>query len=281
MNSLHSPASDRDEPSFGADPSALAPALATSDRGPGTKNQSLERASAILGYFSVSRPTLTLQEITARSGLTRATAHRYVSVLRHLNLLRLDPSTNCYSLGSRIFTLAAAAAAGNPLVRIAGPFMEGLVRDTNETAVLTVWDGAAPVVLRIDDNADRVVRVTIQTGTRLSPWQSAHGRVFCTYLPAEDLPRRPSHQSGIVAGSDLDQIRETGISVNTNEFEGTRALASGVFASEARIVASIGIVGTSASVPAEPDSALAKSVLDVATRLSLELGETEPIGRVR
>ena len=87
---------------------------------------------------------LTLQEITARSGLTRATAHRYVSVLRDLNLLRLDPATNYYSLGSRIFTLAAAAAAGNPMVRIVGPFMEELVHDTNETAVLTVWDGAAP-----------------------------------------------------------------------------------------------------------------------------------------
>ena len=248
-------------------------------RGRGTKNQSLERASAILGYFSVSRPVLTLQEITARSGLTRATAHRYVSVLRDLNLLRLDPATNVYSLGSRIFTLAAAAAAGNPMVRIVGPFMEELVRYTNETAVLTVWDGTAPVVLRVDDNSDRVVRVSIQTGIRLPTWQSAHGRVFCTYLPAQDVPRRPLHPDGAALEDDLNQIRETGVSVNTNEAEGTRAIASPVFASGGRIVGSIGIVGTSASVPAEPDSAMAKSLLGIATRLSSDLGETEPIGR--
>ena len=254
-------------------------ALRSTARGRGTKNQSLERASAILGYFSVSRPVLTLQEITARSGLTRATAHRYVSVLRDLNLLRLDPATNFYSLGSRIFTLAAAAAAGNPMVRIVGPFMEELVHDTNETAVLTVWDGTAPVVLRVDDNSDRVVRVSIQTGIRLPTWQSAHGRVFCTYLPAEDVPRPPLHPGGRPLSEDLAQVRETGVSINTNEAEGTRAVASGVFSSEGRIVGSIGIVGTSASVPAEPDSAVAKSVLSIATRLSSDLGETEPIGR--
>ena len=244
-------------------------------RSRGTKNQSLERAGAILGYFSVGRPVLTLQEITARSGLTRATAHRYVSVLRNLNLLRLDPTTNSYSLGSRIFALAAAAAAGNPMVRIAGPFMEELVHDTNETAVLTVWDGTAPVVLRVDDNSDRVVRVSLQTGIRLPAWQSAHGRVFCTFLPAEDLPRRPLH----LLPDDLDAIRETGLSINTNEAEGTRAIASPVFASGSRLVGSIGVVGTSASVPTEPDSAMAKAVLGVATRLSVDLGESEPMGR--
>ena len=250
--------------------------LRDTSRGRGTKNQSVQRASAILGYFSVSRPVLTLQEITARSGLTRATAHRYVSVLRELNLLRLDPATNFYSLGSRIFTLAAAAAAGNPMVRIVGPFMEELVHDTNETAVLTVWDGAAPVVLRVDDNSERVVRVSIQTGIRLPTWQSAHGRVFCTYLPAEDAPRRPPHPEDAALEDDLEEIRQTGVSVNTNEAEGTRAIASPIFASGSRIVGSI---GTSASVPAEPDSAVAKSVLSIATRLSSDLGETEPVGR--
>ena len=276
MSSPQQPATDPSDRAGGGHPATVR----DTGRGRGTKNQSLERASAILGYFSVSRPVLTLQEITARSGLTRATAHRYVSVLRDLNLLRLDPATNFYSLGSRIFTLAAAAAAGNPMVRIVGPFMEELVHDTNETAVLTVWDGTAPVVLRVDDNSDRVVRVSIQTGVRLPTWHSAHGRVFCTYLPAENSPRRPLHPDGAALEDDMEQIRWTGVSVNTNEAEGTRAIASGVFASGGRIVGSIGIVGTSASVPVEPDSTVAKSVLSIATRLSSDLGETEPIGRV-
>lgn len=275
MSSPQHPTTDSGDRGAGSRPAA--PPGTT--RGRGTKNQSLERASAILGYFSVSRPALTLQEITARSGLTRATAHRYVSVLRELNFLRLDPATNLYSLGSRIFTLAAAAAAGNPMVRIVGPFMEELVRDTNETAVLTVWDGTAPVVLRVDDSSHRVVRVSILTGIRLPTWQSAHGRIFCTYLPAGDVPRRPLHPGGGAPENDLEQVRETGVSINTNEAQGTRAVASGVFTSGGRIAGSIGIVGTSATVPAEPDSAVAKSVLAIAARLSSDLGETEPIGR--
>ncbi len=92
------------------------------------KIQSVTRAVSILDYFRVNRPHLSLQEITARSGMSRATAHRYVTVLRDLNLLRFDATTNTYSLGSRLMTLAAAAAAGQPVIRAAGPVMESLVR---------------------------------------------------------------------------------------------------------------------------------------------------------
>lgn len=241
--------------------------------GRGSRIQSLERAADILSYFRVNRPHLSLQEITARSGLTRATAHRYVSVLRDLDLLRFDPTTSSYSLGTRILTLASAAAAGHPMVRIVGPYMEELVRSTNETAVLTVWDGTAPVVLRVDDNSDRVVRVIVQNGVRLPPWDSAHGKVFCAFLPDDEVPRRPATGAKRSAiQRDIDQIRRTRMSVNTNVGEGTRAIASPVF-SHADLVGSIGIIGTAASVPDGCDSPVAQAVLSAANRLSAELGD--------
>lgn len=215
---------------------------------------------------------MSLQEITARSGLTRATAHRYVSVLRDLDLLRFDPTTSTYGLGSKILVLAAAAAAGHPMVRVVGPYMEGMVRATNETAVLTVWDGTAPVVLRVDDNSDRVVRVVIQNGVRLPLWDSAHGRVFCSFLPEDDVPRPPNGARRTEIRRDVDQIRRTRLAINTNVAEGTRAIASPIF-SHADLVGSLGIVGTSASVPEERDSAVAQAVLAAATRLSSELGD--------
>ncbi len=249
----------------------MASRLTTAGRG--SRIQSLERATEILGYFRVSRPHLSLQEITARSGLTRATAHRYVSVLRDLDLLRFDPAVSSYSLGSRVLMLAAAAAAGHPMVRIVGPYMEELVRSTNETAVLTVWDGTAPVVLRVDDNSDRVVRVIVQNGVRLPPWDSAHGRVFCSFLPHDEIPRWPAGAKRSEIQRDVDEIRRTRMSINTNVGEGTRAIASPVF-SHADLVGSLGIIGTSASVPVDRESPVAQAVLSAANRLSAELGDT-------
>lgn len=240
--------------------------------GRGTRIQSLERATEILSYFRVSRPHLSLQEITARSGLSRATAHRYVSVLRDLDLLRLDPVSNTYTLGTRVLTLAAAAAAGHPMILMVGPFMEELVRTTNETAVLTVWDGTAPVVLRVDDGTERVVRVSVQTGVRLPTWDSAHGRAFCANLPDEEIPSVPSPGRADELSDHLEQVRRTGVSINTNEEQGTRAVAAPIFSNGGDVVASIGIVGTAASVPGSFDSDIARAVVEVAGRISAELG---------
>lgn len=238
--------------------------------GRGSRIQSVERAAEILGYFRVSRPHLTLQEITARAGLTRATAHRYVSVLRDLDLLRFDPSTSSYSLGTRVMMMAAAATAAHPMIRIVGPYMESLVRETNETVVLAIWDGAAPVVLRVDDNTDRLVRVSIQTGVRLPTWDSANGRVFCAFLDEEDVPRMPNGSRRQTIQRDIDEIRRTRVAVNANEAEGTRTIAAPIF-SNSRVVGSLAIVGTAASIPPERDSPLAKALLATVTKMSTEI----------
>ena len=56
--------------------------------------QSVARAAHILGFFTVGRPRRSLSEITARLGVSRATAHRYTVALRQANLLRFDPATS-------------------------------------------------------------------------------------------------------------------------------------------------------------------------------------------
>ena len=139
--------------------------------------QSVARAAHILGFFTVGRPRRSLSELTARLGVSRATAHRYTVALRQANLLRFDPATNEYTLGPQVLTLAAAAGAGLPIVAIAGPHMEALVRRVNETVVLSIWDGEAPIVVRVDDNPERLVRISIHTGTSsMSPSARARTR---------------------------------------------------------------------------------------------------------
>src|SRR5205085_6489342 len=120
-------------------------------------NQSVERAVRLLGFFSPEEPELTLADMTRRLGTSRATTHRYTLALRRVGLLRFDPGAGVYSLGPRIVELAATALAGLRIVRLAGPTMERLVAELNETVVLSIWDGEQPVVVRVDDNTDRLV----------------------------------------------------------------------------------------------------------------------------
>jgi IclR family pca regulon transcriptional regulator len=221
-------------------------------------NQSVERASQLLGLFSVDEPELTLGEITARLGTSKATAHRYATALRQAGLLRL--SGGAYTLGPRIVELAATALAGLRIIKVASPYLERLVSQLNETAVLSIWDGEAPVVVRVDDNTDRLVRINVRTGSRL-PLDSAQGKVFHAYLADE--------------GDQLGDVREAGVAFTERVVEGIAALAAPVFQGE-EIVATMALVGTTAAIAPDPASAMAHALCDAAAGLSAELGFLPP-----
>jgi DNA-binding IclR family transcriptional regulator len=224
-------------------------------------NQSVERAVRLLGFFSPEEPELTLGELTARLGTAKATTHRYTLALRRVGLLRYDPGAAVYTLGPRIVELAATALAGLRVVKLAGPHMERLVSALNETVVLSVWDGESPVVVRTDDNTDRLVRIVVRAGSRLPRTTSAQGKIFCAFGDAAaELDAR-----------ELESIRETRIATNSQLVDGIRAIATPVF-QDRDVAAAIAVVGTIAGIPEEPDSPLARELRATAERVSAELG---------
>ena len=222
-------------------------------------NQSVERAARLLSLFSVDEPELSLAELTERLGTSKATAHRYATALRRSGLLRL--SAGGYTLGPRIVELAATALAGLRIVKVAGPYLERLVSEVNETAVLSIWDGEAPVVVRVDDNTDRLVRINVRTGSRL-PLDSAQGKIFVAFL-------------GETRDVDADRVRETGLAFNARIVEGIAALAAPVFQGD-EIVAAMALVGTTPAIRDERDSLLARRLRETAGALSAELGFLRP-----
>jgi DNA-binding IclR family transcriptional regulator len=220
-------------------------------------NQSVERAARMLELFSVDEPELTLSEITGRMGLTKATAHRYATALRRAGLMR--GANGAYTLGPRIVELAAAALAGLGVIRIADPYMRRVVEETGQTAVLSVWDGEAPVVVRVAENPERLVRIVVTVGSRL-PRDSAQGKVFRAFIGGD-----------VADEGDLAAVRRDQLAANAVVVEGVTALAAPVFQGE-EIVATLALVGTSPSIDAEPGSAMATVLQDVAIGLSTELG---------
>jgi DNA-binding IclR family transcriptional regulator len=222
--------------------------------------QSVERAARMLGLFTVDEPQLTLGELTTRMGMSKATVHRYATALRNAGLLRL--TAGFYTLGPRVVELASAALAGLAVVTVAGPYLERLVSETGETAVLSVWDGEAPVVVRVDANTSRLVRIIVSTGSRL-PVDSAQGKVFRAFLLDTD------------GDAELEQVRDQRLAHFGEVVEGIGALAAPVFQGP-EIVATLALVGTSASIDPDASAPLATALRDAAEALSTELGFVEP-----
>jgi DNA-binding IclR family transcriptional regulator len=221
-------------------------------------NQSVERAAAMLSYFTVDEPELTLAELTRRLGASKATTHRYAMALRRVGLLRYDRTRAVYTLGPRIVELATSALAGLRIIKVAGPFMERLVDEVNETVVLSIWDGEAPVVVRVDDNTDRLVRINVRTGSRLPPETSAQGKIFAAF-------------GGDGGGQEGADIRQAGMASNAMVVEGICAIAVPVFQGE-ELAAAMAIVGTTASVQTDPGAAMCRRLRETAAALSTELG---------
>jgi DNA-binding IclR family transcriptional regulator len=220
-------------------------------------NQSVERAAAILSFFTVDEPELTLAQLTLRLGASKATTHRYTMALRRVGLLRYDRSRTVYTLGPRIVELATSALAGLRIIKVAGPYMERLVDEVNETVVLSIWDGEAPVVVRVDDNTDRLVRINVRTGSRLPAETSAQGKVFAAFSGG--------------GGEEGARIRAVGMSSNAMVVEGICAIAVPVFQGE-ELAAAMAIVGTTASVQTDPKARMCVALRETASALSTELG---------
>lgn len=223
---------------------------------PAPIHQSVERAAAMLSFFTVDQPELTLAGLTARLGASKATTHRYAMALRRVGLLRYDPARAVYTLGPRIVELATTALAGLRIIKIAGPHMERLVAAVNETVVLSVHDGESAVVVRVDDNTDRLVRINVRTGSRL-PHTSAQGKVFAAFSGGR--------------GVELDRIRARGMSANAMVVEGICAIAAPVFQGD-DLAAAMALVGTSASIDTDPDGHMGRLLRETAAALSNELG---------
>ena len=222
--------------------------------------QSVERAARMLGLFTVEEPQLTLGGLTARMGMSKATVHRYATALRNAGLLRL--AGGYYTLGPRVVELASAALAGLGVMKVAGPYLERLVAQTGQTAVLSVWDGEAPVVVRVDDNTSRLVRIIVATGSKL-PLDSAQGQVFRAFTPGAD------------GDPALELVRQRRLAHYAEVVEGIAALAAPVFQG-AEIIATLALVGTTSSIETSPDGPMAGVLRDAAENLSTELGFVEP-----
>jgi DNA-binding IclR family transcriptional regulator len=222
--------------------------------------QSVERAARMLGLFTVDEPQLTLGDLTARMGMSKATVHRYATALRNAGLLRLHDGV--YTLGPRVVELASAALEGLAVVRVAGPYLDPLVSQTGETAVLSVWDGEAPVVVRVHENTGKLVRIAVATGSRLPP-DSAQGQVFRAFLERDN------------GSPELERVREGRLAANAAVVEGIAAIAAPVFQGT-EIIATLALVGTTASIETKPHAPMARALQAAAETLSMALGFVEP-----
>ena len=107
--------------------------------------QVLDRALAVLQVLSQEGPDLTLAQVSSLLHLHKSTAHRLIMVLEGHKLIERNSKTGTYRLGMKLFELGTRAVSQLDLRERARPILERLVRETDETVHLCVYDNGEVV----------------------------------------------------------------------------------------------------------------------------------------
>lgn len=241
--------------------------------GRGSTIQVIDRLARVLEVFAGNGRHMKVRELASTLHLRRSTAHRYLASLSRAGFLRTE-GEGSYALGPLLIQLGAAAVGGVQIVELAENYLLQLAEEAQETAVLTLWSGDCPVVVRVREPHAKLVQLHIRLGAML-PLDSAQGHLYLAFHP--DRPRVHQLLAHFPEGQrremerGMAEARKNGVFVNSRVAEGIRAIAAPVFDHEL-IAGTLAFVGTLSSIPADPHSGLAEALKNAAQRLSRDLG---------
>ena len=250
-----------------------APGFGESAKG-GYSIQVIRRLGRILTLFADGSPEVSVAQMAAELELSRPSVHRYLRALVSLGLLE-PVGQGRYRLGSLFIRLANRALGGLEVLERAARYMERLADEAQETVVMSFWAGHGPVVVRVHECKTKLVGVTVRVGAAL-PLDSAQGRVFLAFLPDPALVGQllarlgPAERSELEAG--IEEVRRRGLAIHARVVAGFRTVAVPVFDRYGVITATMAGVGTTAAIPDDPDSGIARALRQAAAELSQELG---------
>lgn len=194
----------------------------------------LDKGLQVIEAFDQERARLTITEVAARTGLTRAAARRYLITLVHLGYAQQHDKL--FALTPKVLRLGQSYLHSSRLPRIVQPLLYRLAYALGEAASAGVLEGDDLVCVAAASTGS-VVSATLQPGTRVPAWCTANGRVLLASLapaaaadvlarlhPEARTPRTIVDKGRL--GLEIDRARAQGYAVVDQEMElGLRTIA--------------------------------------------------------
>ncbi|PHN04561.1 IclR family transcriptional regulator domain-containing protein [Flavilitoribacter nigricans] len=212
--------------------------------------QSLEKGLNILRVFDREHPRLTLSEVAELTGLTRASARRFLLTFAHLNYMDFDGKY--FSLNSKILDLGYNYLSTLSLPEVAAPVMKNLSQEVNESCSISVLEGT-DIQYIAREQTSRIMTITLGIGTRLPAHITSMGRILLASLPPEELSARlAKFEYGSLTEhtihtrealeAELHKVKRQGWCLVDQELEsGLRSIAAPIRGKELRVIAAMNI----------------------------------------
>lgn len=244
--------------------------------------RSLTRGLDVILAFSNDRPRMSVSQVAAETGLSRPTARRMLLTLEAAGFARRDDGF--FALTPRVLALGYAYLSSLNLVEIAQPQMERVVDQLDASCSLATLDREEVVyVIRVP--TQRIMSLTLATGTRLPAHATSLGHVLLAGLSGTELDRylaaaelAPLTPHTITDPAQLRQrlaaVREQGWAIVRQELElGIQSVSAPVLDADERVIASVGLSVMTATVDgSEFETQYAPAIVEAAGAISRELG---------
>jgi IclR family pca regulon transcriptional regulator len=221
---------------------------------------SLEKGLQVMEILARRPAGLTLTDMAAETGLTRAGARRFLLTLTATGYAA--QSGRLFTLSPRLLSVARIWLQGAPLWSHAEPVMREVSAALNESCSVAVLSGEDVVyVARVAGR--RILSVALNVGTRLPAWCTSMGRVLLSDLPKDELakflgaatiqrrtPKSIVSRKQLVA--EIGKAAEQGFAIVDEELEiGLRSIAVPIRDRQGKIVAAINVSTQSARFSTE------------------------------
>ncbi|MFO1138751.1 MAG: IclR family transcriptional regulator [Paracoccus sp. (in: a-proteobacteria)] len=144
------------------------------------------RAVAVLSAFEHAYKPLSLNEISALSGVDRSAAQRMVHTLQALDLITRDDEDRGYLPGKRILTMAYSYLRLNPVAQKATPVLLELRRRTRERVDMSFWDDTRLIYALRMPSKHEIFTATL-IGNAVPVYCTAGGLAVLSCLPDAEI----------------------------------------------------------------------------------------------
>ena len=240
----------------------------------------VHRTAALLRAVSADTGTgVNTTELSRRTDIPRATAHRLLESLAAEGLVERDARSGQWFLGPEIYVLGAASAPRYNITEKAAADVAALARETGESAFFSLRRGDHTVVLLGEDGDFPIRSHVLYEGARFPLGVVSSGMAVLAYLPDEVIHaylERADLQSEWGSGFRTDVVweriavtRETGWAINPGQVvEGSWGMAAAVFDTRQNPIGALTLTGIETRFNPERQPVLGQLLLRRAHRLS-------------
>ncbi|MBI3524214.1 MAG: IclR family transcriptional regulator [Betaproteobacteria bacterium] len=149
-------------------------------------SRSADRIFSIVEFINAAMEPLGLSDIARGTGLHRATAYRFLSVLEEKGYIYKDPASGAYSVGQKLFRLGTPQVRTVTVIHRVRPLVRRLAYSTDMTATIGMIEGTQIVICEKVETP-RSLKTFPLPGAWLDAHATALGKAILAFRPQDEV----------------------------------------------------------------------------------------------